>query len=210
MPPGYDPHVVAASLVALLAAMKEPLLTFERYDAFVACGTLKGNSLISNLRNLLPTLPAAHKPMLAKLFALLHRCSAPGCGASSANGTNPMLIALVFAPAVLRSKKKSLHAKQTQAGKEEEEDEDANAALAEGMGDDGAVEVIKALVEHWPNVGCGLEDEQVELERKLQLKCQRFEAYQVTLTPLSHSLKHTLYWYIHLTFLTLDSHFHVI
>jgi hypothetical protein len=32
VPPGYDPHVVAASLVAFLAAMKEPLLTFERYE----------------------------------------------------------------------------------------------------------------------------------------------------------------------------------
>jgi hypothetical protein len=169
----------------------------HRYDAFVACGALKGEAqgaLVSNLRNLLPTLPPAHKPLLAKLFALLHRCSAPGCGASSANGTNPMLIALVFAPAVLRTKKKKV-AKPAGgssdggggggSNEQEEEEEDANAALAEGMGDEGAVEVVKALVEHWPSVGSGLEDEQIELERKMQLKCQRLEAYQVD-TPYSY------------------------
>jgi hypothetical protein len=100
-----------------------------------------------------------------------------------------MLIALVFAPAVLRTKKKKV-AKAAGglsdggvggggSNEQEEEDEDANAALAEGMGDEGAVEVVKALVEHWPSVGSGLEDEQIELERKMQLKCQRLEAYQV-------------------------------
>ena len=77
MPPGYDPHVVAASLVALLAALPEPLLTFSRYDAFLAAGTLDSaegvaGASAANLRNLVMALPYSHKAVLVKLGRLLH------------------------------------------------------------------------------------------------------------------------------------------
>lgn len=40
IPPGTDPHVVAAALVLALRMLPEPLLTYERYHSFLAAARL--------------------------------------------------------------------------------------------------------------------------------------------------------------------------
>ena len=109
MPPGYDPHVVAASLVALLAALPEPLLTHSRYEAFISAGSLDSiegvppGASAANLRNLVMALPYSHKAVLVRVGRLLHACCCgPDPQVAKANGTSAFVLGLVFAPAILR------------------------------------------------------------------------------------------------------------
>lgn len=49
VPPGTDPHVVAAALILALRMLPEPLLTFEKYHAFLAAARLMDPSEVRHV-----------------------------------------------------------------------------------------------------------------------------------------------------------------
>ncbi len=69
IPPNTDPHVVAAALILALRMLPEPLLTFERYHAFLAAGRLVDPSEVRK---------ATTKERVAALLPCLLACTRRG------------------------------------------------------------------------------------------------------------------------------------
>ena len=113
------------------------------------------------------------------------------------NGTTPLLLGLVFAPALLRSDQddseydhQSAVAKALSAGSrnldhshvvdDDDEDDEGVVGSANALGEGGG-DAVKLLVAEWPVVGAALEAEQADLKRQLAHKCLKLEAYQADL-----------------------------
>ncbi len=76
IPKGTSPHAVTALLITLLRNYPEPLLTYERFDAFLACRLIEEEvDQIRNVKLLLHDLPAFHKPSLLALMSFLNEVS---------------------------------------------------------------------------------------------------------------------------------------
>eukprot|EP00616_Rhizochromulina_sp_CCMP1243_P000437 CAMPEP_0118996858 /NCGR_PEP_ID=MMETSP1173-20130426/60809_1 /TAXON_ID=1034831 /ORGANISM="Rhizochromulina marina cf, Strain CCMP1243" /LENGTH=982 /DNA_ID=CAMNT_0006948263 /DNA_START=160 /DNA_END=3104 /DNA_ORIENTATION=+ len=162
VPPGYDPHVVAASLLAYLGALPDPLCTNKRYAAFMACADMaQADQLRVRLRTLLQELPPSHRCVACRLFRFLHSASCE-FEHRSCNDTTPLALSLCFAPVVLCPPASGSN------------DEDAAMAAAAS----GGAAVIQAMVQDWPAVGALLEREIEEHQRSLQLKCLLWEGLQ--------------------------------
>ena len=114
-----------------------------------------------------------------------------------ANGTTPLLLGLVFAPALLRSDQDDLDGYDHQSavaaassagnrnldrnnGDDDDDDDDSVVGSAKALGEGGG-DAVKLLVAEWPTVGAALEAEQADLKRQLAHKCLKLEAYQADL-----------------------------
>ncbi|KAL6072453.1 Protein kinase domain-containing protein [Balamuthia mandrillaris] len=96
-------HTVCGLIKLYLRQLKEPLLTFERYQLFtVECVTAdKGNRLRMDVRQLqqaLRDLPPANRAVLRRLLLLLRKVAAH----HALNRMNAVNLGLVFGPALLR------------------------------------------------------------------------------------------------------------
>lgn len=68
-----DAHAVAGLLLLFLAELPEPLLTDDRYHAFLSCAGLPSDARTQNLRALVNDLPTAHALLLYRLTGVLGR-----------------------------------------------------------------------------------------------------------------------------------------
>ncbi|CAB1111428.1 unnamed protein product [Ectocarpus sp. CCAP 1310/34] len=75
---GVSPHAVANALVYFLHRLPEPLLTFRRREAFLACEAIPDlDARIRNVQLLVEDLPWAHKPLLLALANLCGTIAPP-------------------------------------------------------------------------------------------------------------------------------------
>lgn len=94
-----DPHVVAGLLKMYVRELKEPLLTFELYDMFLAAVAIKDvTAKIAKIRQVLAFLPCGHLVVIRYLVSFLVRV----CAKSNENMMTPSNLAIVFAPNLLR------------------------------------------------------------------------------------------------------------
>lgn len=96
-----DPHEVVAILLQYLWEIPEPLLTEERWEAFVSCGKLTDpDQRLRNLKLLLNDLPWSHKPILDRLIHLCGRALEPEF--SKRSGIDVHTLAMLLSPILLR------------------------------------------------------------------------------------------------------------
>jgi len=95
----HDPHTVAGVLKIFFRESKDPLLTFELYDCWVAAvatQTLKDR--IKSVRQVIDMMPAINKVILIRLMSLLAMVAKH----ERDNKMSVNNIAIVFAPTLLR------------------------------------------------------------------------------------------------------------
>jgi hypothetical protein len=63
-----NPHLVSGILKLFLRELPEPLLTFAKYDEFMRAGKISGNEKINVLKNLVASLPEAHRLSLQRVL----------------------------------------------------------------------------------------------------------------------------------------------
>eukprot|EP01104_Vermistella_antarctica_P008078 TRINITY_DN2022_c0_g1_i2.p1 TRINITY_DN2022_c0_g1~~TRINITY_DN2022_c0_g1_i2.p1 ORF type:complete len:2327 (-),score=597.02 TRINITY_DN2022_c0_g1_i2:124-7104(-) len=100
-----DPHVIAGALKLWLCQLPVPLLTFELYDDFIAAQELTDcDERLRRLRDILSQLPPGNSAVVTgfmRLLNIIHEHSDVNNMASNA-------LAIIFAPALLRSRETDL------------------------------------------------------------------------------------------------------
>ncbi|KDO32128.1 hypothetical protein SPRG_03345 [Saprolegnia parasitica CBS 223.65] len=103
LPKQPDPHVVSAILVEFLRHIPEPLITSERYDAFVSSSRMPDESdRVRNLACLVADLPIECKIVLERVFGVLATLLEPAHAAL--NGLNVVGLSIALAPAIVRKR----------------------------------------------------------------------------------------------------------
>jgi RhoGAP domain len=98
-----DPHVVAELLKQYLAALPEPILSYECYDSFVNVSTLARKSdRLSLLRMLVMALPEGYQSTATLIFGLLHRISYVPPDHPGMRTVSSARLAAIFGPCFLR------------------------------------------------------------------------------------------------------------
>lgn len=97
LPDDLQLHEAAALLLDVFKNSPEPLVTTEKYDAFIAAAHLKEQAAsVRNLACLIDTLPLSSKLILEKVTFLLHRLQQH----SQCNGLDMETAAEIFAPVI--------------------------------------------------------------------------------------------------------------
>lgn len=95
-----DVHVVATILKRYLRGMKEPLLTFDQYDAFIASDNFSDNEMrFSSIRFALSLIPTINHTMLFEVLFYFNEVSKH----EEVNMMSSRNLAIVLAPNILRS-----------------------------------------------------------------------------------------------------------
>jgi hypothetical protein len=188
LPRSASPHALAAALLFFLHKLPQPLLTYEYFDGFIACGaaSLAGSEpeedTIRSLRKLVCGLPWAHRPCLLRLLDLW--CIDLPRHADE-SGLSVEFLGTMLAPALLRP----YGLEEIRA--EEEGDPEMGAARAR---------VVSLLLLNQEVVCEGLRLEQVSLGKLVRKKLcrlrqlQRMQAAKVYLRLKEHlSLIKTLW-----------------
>jgi hypothetical protein len=99
-----NPHTLTSLLKIYFREMPEPLLTFDKYEPFMALATsadtMKLEALMEKVRDLVEELPLTHQTLFQYLFHFLFKVTEH----SSKNLMNSRNLALMFAPNILRPK----------------------------------------------------------------------------------------------------------
>eukprot|EP01090_Pellita_catalonica_P015675 TRINITY_DN4290_c0_g1_i1.p1 TRINITY_DN4290_c0_g1~~TRINITY_DN4290_c0_g1_i1.p1 ORF type:complete len:248 (+),score=24.14 TRINITY_DN4290_c0_g1_i1:85-828(+) len=97
-------HVVAGVLKKYLRELDIPLLTFEYHEAFMSISNLPTNEWVPQIRIVVHVLPKINRLILKKLLHLLHKVSSHEADTKMPASN----LALIFAPAILRSETNSV------------------------------------------------------------------------------------------------------
>lgn len=99
LPPDLDAHGAGALLIDFFKHLPEPLLTSEKYDAFVASGRLRDEEAsIRNIQCLVQEMPVYCKFVLEKVIGLMHFLQLPEH--AELNGVDVFSAATVLAPVI--------------------------------------------------------------------------------------------------------------
>ncbi|GLD99360.1 hypothetical protein PINS_up008079 [Pythium insidiosum] len=99
LPPDLDAHGAGALLLDFFKNLPEPLLTAEKYDAFVASGRLKDEEAsVRNITCLVQELPPYCKYVLEKVIGVIHFLQLPEH--AEKNGLDISLAASMLAPVI--------------------------------------------------------------------------------------------------------------
>ncbi|KYQ99866.1 RhoGAP domain-containing protein [Tieghemostelium lacteum] len=97
----YEPHVVASLLKAYLRELKDPLLTFEHYDMFIACESINDEKVkVDVIKKVLKCLPEYNIKVIKFICQFLIKVTAH----SDQNKMTPDTLSIVFLPTILRPK----------------------------------------------------------------------------------------------------------
>ncbi|OQS02280.1 hypothetical protein THRCLA_05335 [Thraustotheca clavata] len=133
LPKQTDPHVISAILVEFLRHIPEPLITSERYDAFIASSRMpEAVDRIRNLECLVADLPVECKVVLEKVFGTLAILLEPEHAA--VNGLNVVGLSIALAPAIVRKR-------ETKENKQQMQSQEVRMAAI-------GAQVVELLLEH--------------------------------------------------------------
>jgi hypothetical protein len=93
-----SPHSIAALIRLYFREMKEPILTFELYDSFIAAESQKGAERLTTIGKLIEALPPKNKQLLSYFATFLNNVS-------KHSGTNKMVasnLSTIFAPSFMQ------------------------------------------------------------------------------------------------------------
>ncbi|KAF2074052.1 hypothetical protein CYY_004621 [Polysphondylium violaceum] len=97
----YEPHVVASLLKCYLRELRDPLLTFEHYDMFIACESINDEKVkVEVIKKVLKCLPAPNIRVMKFICNFLLKVVAH----SEQNKMTPDTLSIVFLPTILRPK----------------------------------------------------------------------------------------------------------
>ncbi|KAF0699134.1 Aste57867_10290 [Aphanomyces stellatus] len=131
LPKQLDPHVASAVVVEFLRHIPEPLITSERYDAFVASSRMPETAdRVRNLTCLVADLPAEYKVMMELVFGVL----ADILTHSNENGLNIVALSIALAPAIVRKR-------ETRENKSQMQTQEVRMAAI-------GAQVVELLIEH--------------------------------------------------------------
>ncbi|RHY09719.1 hypothetical protein DYB25_012432, partial [Aphanomyces astaci] len=109
MPSGVDPHVASAVLLDFLRHIPEPLVTSDKFDAFVASSRMASEADgVRNLTCLVADLPVEYKVTMEVVFGALAEVLAH----AEENGLTIVGLSIALAPAIVR--KRDMTKMQTQ------------------------------------------------------------------------------------------------
>ncbi|RHY38693.1 hypothetical protein DYB30_009904, partial [Aphanomyces astaci] len=109
MPSGVDPHVASAVLLDFLRHIPEPLVTSDKFDAFVASSRMASEADgVRNLTCLVADLPVEYKVTMEVVFGALAEVLAH----AEENGLTVVGLSIALAPAIVR--KREMTKMQTQ------------------------------------------------------------------------------------------------
>eukprot|EP01132_Coremiostelium_polycephalum_P005433 gene5433-6777_t len=95
----YEPHVVASLLKLYLRELKDPLLTFEHYDMFVACESINDEKVkVEVIKKVFKSLPLYNLKIIKYICNFLLKVVEH----SEHNKMSPDTLSIVFLPTVLR------------------------------------------------------------------------------------------------------------
>ena len=168
VPPGSDPHVVAATLNLGLRMLPEPLLTYEAYHAFLTAARLtdKTHRQEATKALLRDSLPLEHKPTLRRLMHLLWKaCHTHLAHPSSSTASPPSSSSKILAPIFCRSLLRNYLPEEEGAGKK---------ALPPTTRDPPeVVALVQSLIDEFPILFHDLREEEATKGRALQEKIRR-------------------------------------
>ncbi|DBA04013.1 TPA: hypothetical protein N0F65_009360 [Lagenidium giganteum] len=99
VPEDLDPHAAGALLMDFFKNLPEPLLTHDKYDAFVAAGRIKDEEAsVRNIACLVHELPVYYKYVLEKLIGLMFYLQLPEH--SDTNGLDFVSASTILAPVI--------------------------------------------------------------------------------------------------------------
>ncbi|OQR85392.1 hypothetical protein ACHHYP_11880 [Achlya hypogyna] len=160
LPKQPDPHVVTAVLLEFLRHIPEPLITSERYDAFVASSRMPEEAdRVRNLACLVADLPVECKVVLERVFGVLATLVQPPHAAL--NGLNAVGLSIALAPAIVRKRETRENKLQMQA------QEVRMAAIG--------AHVVELLLEHHESIFAGVRAAIAKARQDFEAK-QRFLA----------------------------------
>eukprot|EP01088_Endostelium_zonatum_P013447 TRINITY_DN28015_c0_g1_i1.p1 TRINITY_DN28015_c0_g1~~TRINITY_DN28015_c0_g1_i1.p1 ORF type:complete len:356 (+),score=73.08 TRINITY_DN28015_c0_g1_i1:103-1170(+) len=140
-----DTHAISGLLKLYFRSLPEPLLTYDLYPCFVACGAApETDIIITSLRAALKMLPALNLKLIIYLCRLLHAVVEN----KEYNKMTSINLALIFAPTLLRAPK--------EGGEEENEFERAVRGL-EDMKE--ANKLMEVMISEFDKVFEGIEEE---------------------------------------------------
>lgn len=140
LPPDLDAPGAAALLMDFFRTLPEPVLTSEKYEAFIASGQLKDeDASVRNITCLVQDLPVCYKVVLEKVIAMMHILVAPEHAAH--NGLDIATAATTLAP-VLAFKNEPLRGPSGQRRSNHAQYQDVRYAAVGAM-------VIERMITHY-------------------------------------------------------------
>eukprot|EP01133_Synstelium_polycarpum_P016008 gene16008-19046_t len=107
-----DPHAIAGLLKLYLRELPEPLLTYDRYDKFIAAQSMEDQaSRIKLIKHLVRSLPQVNQAILSKLMAFLGRVAQHAAN----NKMQIHNLSTVFGPNLIREKQLSASSTNVQS-----------------------------------------------------------------------------------------------
>lgn len=140
LPPDLDAPGAGALLMDFFKNLPEPLLTADKYEAFVASGQLKDeDASVRNITCLVHDLPMCYKVVLEKVIALMHFLVAPEH--AQHNGLDVATAATTLAP-VLAFKNEPLRGPAGQRRSHHSQYQDVRYAAV-------GAQVIERMIQHY-------------------------------------------------------------
>ncbi|CAK4724721.1 unnamed protein product [Aphanomyces euteiches] len=131
LPKQLDPHVTSTILIEFLRHIPEPLITSERYDAFISSSRMTDPAdRVRNLTCLVADLPVEYKVTMELVFGALAKFLTH----SEENGLNIGTLSIALAPAIVRKR-------ETRENKTQMQSQEVRMAAI-------GAHVVELLVEH--------------------------------------------------------------
>ncbi|CAK5063648.1 unnamed protein product [Aphanomyces euteiches] len=131
LPKQLDPHVASTILIEFLRHIPEPLITSERYDAFISSSRMTDPAdRVRNLTCLVADLPVEYKVTMELVFGALAKFLTH----SEENGLNIGTLSIALAPAIVRKR-------ETRENKTQMQSQEVRMAAI-------GAHVVELLVEH--------------------------------------------------------------
>ncbi|GMF25587.1 unnamed protein product [Phytophthora fragariaefolia] len=175
VPKDLDPQCAGALLLDFLKNLPDPLLTDDKYDAFVAAGQLRDEEAsIRNITCLVNDLPVHCQIVLKRVINLMHFLQQPEH--SELNGMDVFTASTVLAP-VIAFKKESGSGllSERQRGRTHSQYQDVRYAAV-------GAQVVERMIQHYATIFHSVRVQVVDA-------LERLEAKKEALRMVSHQLK---------------------